>query len=322
MNPRPPTPAAAQARRCLAFSLMELLLAMGIMTVLIGALYGMFHHTQKALRANVTQVDVLEAGRATMSVLTLDLEQTAPSRLRFETNLYVSMSPLLLLPRDTARQKAMYYETNPPPDFSGYKPVVQTLMAGGATRTNVLSEVYLLSRVGERFVGTSYRVINVANGIGTLARYSRELPVRLMTYGHLSSNVLTAPASSYAQLADGVIHFRLQAYDGDGAEMSYDATNRYTNRLQYPNLLLGTNTFLFRDRSPTETTFLFVSNTLPTYVELELGLLEAKTYEQFKAFAAGSVQAQRFLSNHAAQVHLFRQRIAIRQAPFIQAVHP
>jgi len=320
--PAPPQPVAGAAR-LRAFSLIELMLALSIMTIIVGALYGMFHHTQKALRANVTQVDVLEAGRAAMDFLVRDFEQLAASHVRYETNLLVGMSPLPLRRGEGLGMRQLYYATNPPPDFDGYNPVVQNLMQAGAARTNVLAEAYLLNRLGDRFMGVSYRVINATNGVGSLARYSSELAARYMSRGWLSSNVLMAPASAYAAVADRVIHFRVQAYDAAGLPMVWETTNRFaTNWIFHPSLMLNTNVFIARDRVPTETMCLFLTNALPAYLDIELGLLEPRAYEQYRAFDAASPMAHRFLENRAAQVHLFRQRIPVRQAELLQVAFP
>jgi len=336
-NQRSFPPASARQRR--AFSLIELMLALAIMGVIVGALYGMFHHTQKALRANVTQVDVLEAGRAAMDFLVRDFSQLAASRGQRETNLLVAMSPLSVYGSGGSRLQSLYYVTNPPPDFAGYNPVVQNLMVAGAKRTNILAEAYLLNRIGDRFLGTSYRVINATNGVGTLARAGGELLARHMAHGWLSSNVLTQPASAYAPIVDRVVHFRIQAYDPTALPITWDTTRRFTNgivdlnadgytnwldaaRLYHPAVVLYTNMFVGQDRIPTETTFLFMTNALPTYLEIELGLLEPKAYDQYRAFDAGSEMAHRFLANRAAQVHLFRQRIPIRQADLLQVAFP
>jgi hypothetical protein len=270
----------------------------------------------------VTQVDVLEAGRAAMDFLVRDFEQLAASRVQRETNLLVGMSPLPLRRSEGLALRRMYYVTNPPPDFDGYNPVVQNLMIAGATRTNVLSEAYLLNRLGDRFIGVSYRVINATNGVGTLARRSDEMPVRYMAHGWLSSNVLTAPALTYAPVVDRVIHFRIQAFDAAGLPMSWETTNRFTNRIYYPIVKLNTNVFIGRDRLPTETACLFLTNALPAYLEVELGLLEPRAYDQYRAFDAASPMAHRFLENRAAQVHLFRQRIPVRQAELLQVAFP
>jgi hypothetical protein len=51
---------------------------------------------------------------------------------------------------------------------------------------------------------------------------------------------------------------------------------------------------------------------MPAYVELELGILESQTYHSYKAIvSANPAAAAAFLSNHVAQVHLFRQRVPI-----------
>ena len=69
---------SARARR--AFSLIEILTAVSIMTVIIIALYAMFDHTQKALRGSVSQTDVLESGRAAMEMIKRELEQMSGSK--------------------------------------------------------------------------------------------------------------------------------------------------------------------------------------------------------------------------------------------------
>lgn len=279
-----------------AFSLMELLLAVSISIIIIGALYTIFHHTQRALIASVTQVDVLESGRAAMDIITRDLAQITASGVAGGTNLLCFQSPT-------------------------YKPVRQAL-ADGSVRTNVLQEVYLLSRVGKEWTQTGYRVLYASNGVGTLARftfttnfYNRRPSSNMLA--HLARIVIEQEPTNFMALAEGVIHFRLQPYDELGLLISWDTTNRLTNKWLYPQLLLGTNVFVWKDREPTETRYAFLSNALPSYLELELGILEPRARDQFQAFAAGSVMAERFLSNRAGQVHLFKQRIPLRESsPF------
>jgi len=283
----------AAPRPAQAFSLMELLLAVSITTVIIGALYAVFHHTQRALLANVTQVDVLESGRAAMDMLTRDLAQISTSGVSGGTNLLCFQSP-------------------------AYGPVRQALV-GGRVRTNLLQEIYFLSNRDREWAQMGYRVVFASNGVGTLARlsyttnfYNRRPDSNMLAA--LTRIVVEQQPTNYLWLADGVIHFRLQAYDGAGLLMSWDTTNRFTNKWFYPQVWLGTNVFLARDLQPTETRFAFLSNALPAYLELELGLLEPRTRQQYQAFAAGSIMAERFLSNRAGQVHLFRQRIPLRES--------
>ena len=66
--------------------------------------------------------------------------------------------------------------------------------------------------------------------------------------------------------------------------------------------------FAFDPQLNTQLTFM--SNALPAYVELELGVLEPVALKQYQALSAKA--AADFLSRQAGKVHLFRQRIPIR----------
>jgi hypothetical protein len=54
---------------------------------------------------------------------------------------------------------------------------------------------------------------------------------------------------------------------------------------------------------------------VPAYIELELGILEPRALERFRGLGVGQPQYE-YLSNRVAQVHLFRQRIPIRNVDF------
>jgi hypothetical protein len=64
------------------------------------------------------------------------------------------------------------------------------------------------------------------------------------------------------------------------------------------------------------TTAQFTGISLPAYVEVELGILEDRTLAHYQALTNGSdgpgSAAWNYLMNHAGQVHIFRQRIPIR----------
>jgi hypothetical protein len=55
----------------------------------------------------------------------------------------------------------------------------------------------------------------------------------------------------------------------------------------------------------------FMSNAVPAYVDVELGLLESQILGRYRSIQDPTAQRQ-YLTNHAAQVHLFRQRIPVR----------
>ena len=308
-----------------AFSLMELLLAVSIMTLIVASLATVFHHTQRALRNNLTQVDVLESGRAAMDLLMRDLSQMTVSDVAGGTNLVCFLS------------------TNYPRLVE--KRLVYQAVVGGGVRTNVLDNLFFLSRSNRAWVGTGYRVAMASNGVGSLVRFSvltnfsltnkfYNRPPGSNELGYLTRLVLRQSelSTNYLTVADGVMHLRLRAFDGSGLPMTWQNAGWFTqfykdpvtrtNQPMYPGLLLGTNVFLIPDLDPTETWYAFLSNALPASLELELGILEAKARDQYQALAAGSVMAQRFLSNRASQVHLFRQRIPLRESVLYQAYHP
>jgi type II secretory pathway pseudopilin PulG len=58
---------------------------------------------------------------------------------------------------------------------------------------------------------------------------------------------------------------------------------------------------------------LFLSNAIPSYVEIELGLLEPQAWDRLKAIGNDDVRRQ-YLMKNSGRVHLFRKRIPIRRA--------
>jgi len=61
-----------------AFSLIEIMMVVALLTLIMVALMSVFSSTQTAFRASITQTDVLEGSRAAMDLLTSDLRQMAP----------------------------------------------------------------------------------------------------------------------------------------------------------------------------------------------------------------------------------------------------
>ena len=67
--------ARLRASRRRAFTILELLVAVSVMTLVIYVLYALFNQTQMALRKNAAQVDVNEGGRAAMEMIVRELSQ-------------------------------------------------------------------------------------------------------------------------------------------------------------------------------------------------------------------------------------------------------
>jgi hypothetical protein len=57
--------------------------------------------------------------------------------------------------------------------------------------------------------------------------------------------------------------------------------------------------------------YAFYNDAVPAFVELEIGILEQETYERYRAIPVYDAQTN-FLAKHAGNVHIFRQRIPVR----------
>ncbi|MBI3849544.1 MAG: hypothetical protein HY298_04530 [Verrucomicrobia bacterium] len=247
------------------------MVVVSLMTVIVLGLMAMFGQTQRAFRSSMTQVDVLASGRATMDLLTRELERITPSYLANVTNFYVRRSPFNLL--------------------------LQPLPASKETRTNVVDEFYFLSRENQQWSGIGYLVSPTGDGVGTLYRfYMTNSPATSITNLSYSFQQPTS-FTNLNRIAEGVVHFRVRAYNTNGFLM-YGSTNVNITVLADPVV-------------PGEIQSYFRSNALPAYVEVELGILEQRTLERARSIPDLTARHS-FLTNHVGQVHLFRQRVAVR----------
>ena len=271
-----------------AFSLIEIMVAVTLLTVITVGLLAMFYHTQRAFRIGTSQVDVLEGGRATLRMVALDLEEMYPSRDNGVTNFYAVPSGALR---------------------------IDMPLPNNAVMENLLQDVTFLTRRGNEWTATSYRVHH-ANGAGTLYRAvvstnlaamvvdARARPIdQRLTVANLISNAMqtftppysitnTPPKSSviFDRIADGVVHFRVHAYDKKGIRL-VDTNSVYAHNWN--------EIYSF-------------TNWVPEYVELELGILDPKAMKQFQAREDNSVKAQDYLKKQGYRTHLFHQRVEIR----------
>src|ERR1700679_302449 len=75
---RNPAGRGRSGRRC-AFSLVEVLLVVTLLSLIVLVLMTVFNSTQSAFRTGVTQTDVLEGGRVAMDMIVSDLKVMTPS---------------------------------------------------------------------------------------------------------------------------------------------------------------------------------------------------------------------------------------------------
>jgi type II secretory pathway pseudopilin PulG len=281
------------ASRVTAFTLVEVLVTMVLLSLIVLSLMVVFNSTQKAFRASLTQTDVLESGRLVMNLMTSDLEGTVPS-LGGHTNTDIYLN---ILPGDAVN---FYANTN-----FGYPPLLQALTASSQLRTNVLENFFSLSRQNlngsPSWVGTGYTVMsNLPDGtLYPLYRFYMATNVMNGNPERLFSNFLndvfynnfTNNSTNWSHLMDGVVDLQVRAYAPQGFLMTNNANQ---------------NTFITTNQN---TVFLF-SNTIPASVDLELGVMEDAILARAEGLA-GAAQLN-YLSNHAGQVHLFRQRVLTR----------
>lgn len=266
-----------------AFSLVEVLIVVALLSVIVLGLMAMFGQTQRAFRLGMAQTDVLEGGRAATDLLARELQQVRPSYVKQTANFYAWLPPFTPLLQEL-----------PGLDIANNKQY----------RTNLLEDLFFLTCENQRWTAIGYTIrdpkdvtIRPQGGDGTLYRYNATgllpavLPVQLAYF--------TNPAlTNLSRVADGVVHFRVRAFDTNGVWISS---------------LNLTNIFATRDNSPAPgevRQYLFRSNAVPAAVEIELGFLEARTLERANSIADTTTR-RTYLERQAGRVHLFRQRIPI-----------
>jgi prepilin-type N-terminal cleavage/methylation domain-containing protein len=311
-----------------AFTLVELLLVISILTIIIVALYSVFDHTQRAFRGSLSQVDVTESGRAAMDLIARDLQQaiaTGQNAPNFATQLYYQRKDFTRDPK--------------PQPFTQLLGVDQkgNLVP---SRINLLDEVYFLTRSNNFWVGNSYFVsttISVTNtdffvsqlGVGTLYRSTQ--PCYRLTNGvpigvpmfettatdlnvlsdfhllNLNKYVTNTNQSMLwrrpTPVIDGVVHFQVRPVLGLVNPVLPSLPRRDSPEFPFVRVL--------PDVINGESEYFYFSNGLPAYVDVELGILEPQVFDRLKAMPNAST-ARDYLQKRAGRVHLFRQRIPLR----------
>jgi hypothetical protein len=307
--------------------LIEILITIGLLSFIILGLMLMFQQVQKAFRSSMTQTDVMESGRSITDMIIRDLEEMAPLQLPYDATNYPFTSLNFLT------------------GISAYSPIAANQDLPGTTvnsgsgiwRTNTLQNFFFTSKSNQTFIGTGYCVLtNYQDGtgvdaVGTLYRYTtncnRYSATNLVTmYLAMSAN---ATNLNMHRIADGVVHFKIQAYDTNGTPLILSNaiaapplpqqlyfssfTNLANGQPSYTPVLIKNTRWVFDGLSE----YYYYSNAVPAYVELEIGFLEQRTLDRYRALAEGSISAARsYLTNHAAQVQIFRQRIPIRAVDY------
>jgi type II secretory pathway pseudopilin PulG len=276
-----------------AFTLVEILVVVVLMSLIVLALMAVFNSTQAAFRASITQTDVLEGGRSVTGLLKSDLEAMTPS---FGVN----------------NGAVNFYVTNNPLQYqlqSG--PLMQSLAGSAQLRTNVLQRFFVLTRQNTTWTGVGYVVDTTStNYFNPLYRFvvtanamARNVPALFYTNFLANARLPISPANTnMSHLVDGVVHLTVRAYDTNGYWMTNGYPIGYTH--------IARNAW-FTPPALGEVGFYMFSNTLPASVEIQMGLLEDRTLQRAESIPVANVRSN-YLAQQAGKVHLFRQRIPIR----------
>ena len=256
-------------------TLMEVLVASALLLVITIGLATMFHETQRAFRTSLKNADVYEGARATMDLISRDLEQINRGPY---TNFHVIDNPLA--------------------------PPIAVLPDGSLGQ---LHDFCFLTQISNRWMGVGYKLTSpfMTNGVGVaeLLRFSTNYPSLLET-SNLIKDFNAATPDQLRQVANAVVHMRLMPFSTNGYT-PYDLFgNTNINSFPQPGTSVGVNTNFFD-----------FGNCVPAYVQVEMAVMEPQNFEQFRGLppTPNSIQKQ-YVVDHAHRVHVFRQQIPIRAA--------
>jgi prepilin-type N-terminal cleavage/methylation domain-containing protein len=295
-----------------AFSLIELMTVMALLSVIILGLMAMFTQTQRAFRAGLSQTDVLEAGRVATDLIARDLEQATPN---FLSRAYGAPNFYTLLVYDSALP------------LPGDNPRL--------ARTNIMDDVFFVVRRNQTWTGIGYFVRTNMDGpnaglgfgpVGTLYRFETNQTVlgQVTNANGLVMGFLNARARTnypgVSRIVDGVVSFRVLPRDDQGWVTFYNTNWLWNQPFSWPPMLKSTN-LLTSVRPPPNlmvalippqyTVYQFYSNAVPAAVDFELGILEQQAFERYKSIPVFTAQTN-YLASQAGSVHLFRQVVPIR----------
>ena len=273
-----------------AFTLIEVMVVMTLLSLIVLVLMAVFNSTQAAFRAGVTQAGVLEGGRAAMDVMAGDLRTMAPSYGRF----------------DITNGAVNFYAAAP-----GYAPLVQSLVASSPSqsRTNVQEQIFILSRQNQTWTGVGYVVVtNSPQGdLDSLYRFTATTNVQAGgDPARMLFNIFTnASVAGMSHLMDGVVSLTVRAYDVNG----YQMTNTYQFDGGHP--VTNNNVHYYFPPVGGQIGFAMFSNTLPASVEIEMGVLEDRALQRAESLSVSPPAQASYLAQQAGAVHVFRQRVSI-----------
>ena len=283
-------------------TLMELLVAMGILSIIVVGLLAMFQQTQRALRASATQTDVLETGRAVMDLMVREIQQASAINLPHYNNNFYGFK--------ISNSVNFFGITN---ELKGlYPPLSQKRPGGAPNQQYDFEDIFFVTHSGNEWRGIGY-FINLTNnaGYGTLYLWKTNLNYGTNVTLNYWTNVTLLYTNFWSEkkyfqnnpgsmgtdltrrVADGIVHLKVHFYDKEGF--------LYPNMMA-PNLIKSDNLAVF------------LGDMLPYTVEIQLGVLEPPLLDRVRGMPGGAARAFLEDEHRAGRVHLFRQLIQVRSA--------
>lgn len=316
------------------FSLIEIMVVVGLLSVIVLGLMAMFGQTQRAFQLGMSQTDVLESGRLATEMLTRELGQITPSYFN-RTN--------------ASQNNGTAYGSYDTPNFAvavadAYR---QALPAADTSRTNIMQDVFFLIRNNQTwtgigyFVRTNYLLTNnnvvlpLPGGVGPVGSLYRfeasdtQFQFQRNPAGMFAafSDALYRPqlyTNNISKIIDGVTDFQVRPLDMDGWALTNNPayyTNLPASLKNLPAAMTASN--LVVTPLPGNSPYYwcgenglceFYSNAVPASVELQLGILESQTLRQYESIPPGQARWN-FLTNSQARaiahIHLFRRLIPV-----------
>ena len=267
-------------------SLIEMMVAVTLLTVIIIGLVAMFEQTRKAFTAGLANVDYQDSGRVAVDLIARDLQQMAPANPGiFYANSANTFSGI---------NSFNFFTANDPPVPPMYSLLV-TL--NGDPITNTFQRLFFTTQYNQTWHAVGYWVNTSGQpaGVGTLYQYRASGPVSAGSGLPLTNDFsnFAADTNAFSPVIDGVVNFRVRAYDPNGNLITSSASNL----IAAPLIATG------------DYSYAFSGSVVPAYVEIELTVLENKTLDRYRSM--GSQNAQTYFTNHVGQMHVFKQRVSI-----------
>jgi len=306
-----------------AFSLIEILVTVALLSFIILGLFAMFNQTQRAFRASMTQTDVLESARAVTDMLAREFGQLTPSRAN-AINYYAQ--------------------------FVDAVPLTQKLPGSAQTRTYYLQDCFILTRKEQDWKGIGYcvrirdadgrlwpaQIASGRAGVGSLYRFEETMPILYSgPPGDVRNGLPQDPGLLFQRfqfacrpgyniisnrICEGVVHFQVRAFATNGFPIVSDGLT--TNAVFQTNAAYSASydygvmrQAAVRRRAgyPDGLNLCYSwSNAVPAGLELELGILEPRILARYNSIQDAVARRNYFQREDlSTRVHLFRQRVPI-----------